>query len=143
MNYDRVVSSLYMGNAPVPADAKALSVFRDVVLCAKEHQPELTGVNVIRFPIPDALLSANEKAEAVTVAKKVAKNIDRDQPTLVTCWAGLNRSGLICALALRESVRHKCSAEQAIHLVRSARGERALFNKHFVGLINDYKPSWA
>lgn len=48
--------------------------------------------------------------------------------TLVHCQAGLNRSGLVCALALMQEGR---SAEDAIALLRAQRCEVVLCNKTF------------
>ena len=47
---------------------------------------------------------------------------------LVRCQAGLNRSGLVMALVL---IREGYSADEAIHLIRSQRGQAALCNHTF------------
>jgi protein-tyrosine phosphatase len=47
---------------------------------------------------------------------------------LVRCQAGLNRSGLVMALIL---IREGHTADEAIHLIRSQRGQAALCNRTF------------
>lgn len=47
---------------------------------------------------------------------------------LIRCQAGLNRSGLVMALVL---IRDGYTAAEAIHLIRSQRGEAALCNRVF------------
>lgn len=132
MEYDRITSTLYMGNAPKASDV--IPAFHEVVLCAEEHQPNLRNANVVRCPIPDAELTSNQIQLVAMVAAHVAKNMDSGLVTLVTCWAGLNRSGLVCALALMLCKKHY-SALDAIQLVRKARGPYALSNEHFVELL--------
>ena len=48
--------------------------------------------------------------------------------TLIRCQAGLNRSGLVMALVL---IREGYTAAEAIHLIRSQRGQAALCNSTF------------
>jgi hypothetical protein len=48
---------------------------------------------------------------------------------LVHCEAGLNRSGLICALALMR--KEKLSAKEAIETLRKKRNQSVLFNNTF------------
>lgn len=47
---------------------------------------------------------------------------------LIRCQAGLNRSGLVMALVL---IRDGYTAAEAIHLIRSQRGQAALCNRTF------------
>ncbi len=137
LNFNKVITSLYMGSAPTRND-KILQGFFDVVLCAEEHQPQLPGVSVVRVPMPDSIITAEQLRDAVHAAKRVARNINESKPTLVTCHAGLNRSGLVCALALMECAKHY-SAQQAIDLVREARGTYALSNPYFVKVLKEHK----
>jgi protein-tyrosine phosphatase len=56
-------------------------------------------------------------------------------PTLVHCQAGLNRSGLICALAL---VADGCAPADAITLLRERRCSAVLCNEAFERYVLDH-----
>ena len=56
---------------------------------------------------------------------------------LIRCQAGLNRSGLVTGLILLKSGK---KFEDAIHLIRSQRGEFALSNNHFYEYLQNWKP---
>ena len=62
-------------------------------------------------------------------ARTVAERVVAGRRILVHCWAGLNRSGVVCARAL---MFMGIPVSDAIAAVRAARGEDALFNEHFV-----------
>jgi len=76
------------------------------VLCANEFQPPANvfpGVRVIHAPNDDAPRrpTRRELRVAEEAAREVAHAVRSRTPTLVTCMAGRNRSGLVTALALR------------------------------------------
>jgi protein-tyrosine phosphatase len=130
-NADQVIPGLWQGSAPPDAD------WRDrwdvVVLAAAEWQPEMHARRaVLRVPLDDARLSTTEAQLALRASKAVAEAVRRGESVLVTCHMGLNRSGLISALALR---RLGYSANDAIAAVRRARGDYALSNESFVSFI--------
>lgn len=108
-----------------------------LVLAAEEHQPagatpERTWCLPLRDdeePMAPELLALVRRA-AIDVADMV--ELGPPCSALVTCAMGLNRSGLVAALALREL---GYSADEAIQFVREARGPLALTNEEFVRLV--------
>lgn len=133
-NFDQVAPSLFQGSAPPCGAPLRRGGFRALVLAAMEHQPASTcfpGVAVHHAPMDDARPTRTEIERALQAAEFVAARLRRGEPTLVTCAQGLNRSGLISALAL---VRLGESAELAVAQVRLCR-QGALFNKHFVEVV--------
>jgi protein-tyrosine phosphatase len=128
---DEVIPGLWQGSAPNDADVRGR--FAMVVLAAHEWQPTLHVSMVLRVPFEDGLLSKRETQMVTKASELVVEALKRGDPVLVTCFAGLNRSGLITALALR---RLGYSPSDAIDLVRRARGEYALSNPSFVQFIN-------
>jgi len=135
---DRVYRNLWMGSAPMcDSDGRRTHERFDVlVLAAMEHQPSsrcFPGVRVIHAPIDDSSYVPENEIRIVEKASVIVANALRSgKRVLVTCWQGRNRSGFIVAMAL---VREGMRPEQAIDLVRRARGETALSNKAFVHLI--------
>jgi len=113
--------------------------FDTVVLCAREVQPRLTqrGIEVLRLGLDDAGPPPTEAelAQAVDVGGAVARRLARRKRVLVTCAMGLNRSGLVSALAL---MNLGCSADRAIAKVKKARGPFALSNTHFKKFLRIY-----
>ncbi len=71
---------------------------------------------------------------ANNLAKKVVAALDRG-PVLVHCQAGLNRSGLITALALMHLGR---TADEAIRLLRDRRSPVVLCNRSFERALRDF-----
>jgi protein-tyrosine phosphatase len=105
---------------------------------AEEYQPRghnFPGTTVVHAPILDNLwgVTLAEREMIDRTARLVARALRAGKTVLVTCNAGLNRSGVISALALRHV--YKMPAEQAIALVRRARGPAALGNHHFIEII--------
>ncbi len=116
-------------------DDLARNGFEVVVLCAEEWQPKIPGVETIHAPFDDDHqgLDARQTEIAFDAARKTADRIAEGRKTLVSCWAGLNRSGLVCALALA-SVTNS-TPQEAGRLVRSKR-DGALTNMAFRGLLS-------
>ncbi len=77
-----------------------------LVLCAKEHQePEegFPGVEVVYAPnYDDGIhhLTRELLHEAIQAARLVTEAVRVNRKVLVTCRAGLNRSGLVVGIAL-------------------------------------------
>jgi protein-tyrosine phosphatase len=63
--------------------------------------------------------------DIVTISHRQWKSGNR---VLIRCQAGLNRSGLVMALVL---IREGYTPAEAIHLIRSQRGQAALCNSTF------------
>jgi protein-tyrosine phosphatase len=138
---DQIVPGLWQGGYPARGGALRRNGFDAVVLCAREHQPSgkyFRGIRVFHAPMNDdpAGLTSTERETFLNAASKVCQLVTRGSTVLVTCAAGLNRSGIVSAQAL------KCmgyTADDAIHLVRQARGDFALFNKAFVNELLSHR----
>lgn len=140
-NASRVSGNLWVGSAP-PIGTRVASLFDCLALCAAEYQvgPEcFHGAEVFRVPLNDdgTPMSEAEMKDAVMAAGRVIGWLSRGKKVLVTCHAGLNRSGLVAALAL-------CcrpgglSPEEAVTAVRAARGPRAMRNPHFLEFLQKF-----
>jgi len=138
MTASRIAPKLYQGSFPTPPSVLREQGIRTVVLCAAELQPgdRVFGgdIEVLRCPFddnaagipPDTVLAVHRMATAV------AARVRRQSRTLVTCAAGLNRSGLVTALTLVEL--YGISGNEAVTWVRQKR-DGALFNPAFVGIL--------
>lgn len=135
-----IIGGLWQGSAPNLAEVQAKG-FDAVALCAVEHQPQRAAdgrLRVIRCPIedePDRMLSLAARHLALEASHEVAQHLLRGQNVLVTCHAGLNRSGLVSALAL-----HMISgwdAETIIRIIRRKRSYLSLSNPDFVAIIQE------
>lgn len=62
----------------------------------------------------------------------------RQGPTLVHCQAGLNRSGLVAAIALLRDGTDR-SPESVINLLRTSRSPAVLCNPIFEKMVRDYR----
>lgn len=107
--------------------------FDVLVLCAVEHQNSgaYDDIDIILAPNRDNSWVPPTKEEldiAIRAAKRVVEAVQANKQVLVTCIAGLNRSGLVSALALRELLGISGSA--AMKAVRYGR-PGALFNPWF------------
>lgn len=124
---------LWQGSAPPPGKALHAYGFDVLVLAAQEYQPaadKFPGVRVIHAPNDDAPIGDGGEVEgAVAASKLVADALRRDEKVLVTCRAGLNRSGLISALALARSTT--MTGPAIVEALRRARGPWALSNDDF------------
>ena len=135
---NEVVPGLWQGSVPPQGGALRRAGFQAVILCAREHQPSgslFRGIRVFRAPLDDDPkgLTAREIDTWLAAASKVALLVRGGtrlgSRVLVTCQAGLNRSGIVVAQALKLNGH---SAEDAIAAVRRARGDWALCNEAFV-----------
>jgi protein-tyrosine phosphatase len=91
-------------------------------------RPADWNVQEFRYGVPDASITDIDLArlrEAVEFGYSRWKSGDR---VLIRCQAGLNRSGLVLALIL---IKDGHSPETAISMIRSGRGDDALFNYNF------------
>lgn len=133
MSANRVAPRLWQGSIPPEGTDLGRQGFTLLVLAAAEHQPPAScfpGLRrVVHAPFDDHVPTAAELAIAEQAASQVAAALCAGDRVLVTCFSGLNRSGLIVA---RSMVMLGTPAESAIRKVRRARGPRALGNEHFV-----------
>lgn len=141
LDADKIVSRLYQGSFPEPEDAVRRG-FDVVVFCARGAQPDrawlraaprIVAINAGINDDPWIPLSAADQRKVIGAATHVASRWKRGARVLITCQAGLNRSGLVTALALRNL---GIDRRVAVILIRQRR-EGALFNPLFVRYIND------
>ena len=133
---DEVATRLFVGSKPPPG---AHPQYDAIVLAAIEYQPPANlfpGTEVIHAPFDDApgrLMSHDEIVTATKAAARVARRLRAGRRVLVTCAMGLNRSGLIAALAMHDV--YGMSADEIIKRLRRARGAWALSNPNFEKLL--------
>ena len=82
----------------------------------------------LSWPIEDSDERLPDEEVLRVVVDLVERSVRAGRPTLITCMGGLNRSGLVAALALR---RLGHSADEALSLLRASRGPYALGNELF------------
>ena len=136
---------LWQGAFPPSGPKVREAGFDMVVLCARELQlpPEAhPGVEVVHAPNDDseAFPLTKEKLRiAVRAADIVVQRIQAGGKVLVTCAAGLNRSGLVSAIALHKM--YGWGGDECIRTVRTKRVAskhhpgKALSNAEFVAAI--------
>lgn len=134
LDYDQVAPRLFQGGAVDPT--RSYHPFSMIVLCAEELQPTLprfTGT-ILRPAFRDTPNpTAAEIRRARAAAQEVAAHVKRGGRVLVTCAAGLNRSGLVVGLALNRLT--DWSPEKIVRQIRRARGDDALYNPTFRQIV--------
>jgi protein-tyrosine phosphatase len=101
-----IYPNLWQGSRPPEGSALSSYGYGAVVFCANEWQPEASrypGVKVIYAPNDDDYSRAPTRQElslALRAAREIAQLVARGVRVLVSCQKGLNRSGLVSALAL-------------------------------------------
>lgn len=135
-DFDKVAPHLYQGGFAL--NREPYPEFSMIVLCSAEHQPELPRFagKVLRPRFNDgSFLTKAERTRVAHTVDLVAKELVDGGRVLVTCSAGLNRSGLVTGLALCAST--DLTTKQIVDRIRSARGPFALGNLYFEKLIRD------
>jgi Cyclin-dependent kinase inhibitor 3 (CDKN3) len=139
-----IIPNLWMGGYPLGKDGfgnydPSYEGF-DLVIDLDEEAPDLAdfgGIMHLHWPIDDGYLMP-DTATATALGELAATAVRHELKTLIHCYAGLNRSGLITALALI-ALGHEPRA--AIALIRERRSAHALFNRTFARwLLRDEKP---
>lgn len=131
-----VVPGLYVGSKPPPGRHDGVDA---IVLAAIEYQPPahlFPGIEVIHAPLDDApgrTMREDEIALATKAADRVARRLRAGRRVLVSCAMGLNRSGLVAAIAMHDV--YGMSADEIIARIRRARGVWALSNPNFEKLL--------
>lgn len=105
LDADRIADNLYQGSRPPVGPQVRDCGFDVLVLTAEEYQPPaegFPGVRVVHAGYDDAgrPITESEWRTALRASKIVAIEVRRGARVLVTCHMGLNRSGLVSALAL-------------------------------------------
>lgn len=139
MNLDasEIAPGLYQGSLPEVGPAVADAGFRVLVLCARDYQrpsSDYPGVEVIHAPNDDVPVQPGPARlrALLRLAEQLAQRRRAYQKVLVTCYAGLNRSGLVTALTLHQLYGY--SGIRCIDIVR-ARRPAALCNPAFVAAL--------
>ena len=137
---NKIFGNIYQGPVPPTGNQLREAGFHTVVLCAKElqfnNEGYFSGVNVIRAPSIDADDGPPPEHWIATwhaAAKRVAELSEAGHRVLVTCHAGLNRSGVVSALAIHYLTGK--SGGECAKIVQAARAN-ALFNEQFVAFLN-------
>jgi protein-tyrosine phosphatase len=129
MDADEIVTGLWQGSVPPRGSLVHGNGFDTLVLCAREFQfpaHEFPGTYVVHAPNDDAVgmpLTREKLRVAIQAARIVVQEIGYGRRVLVTCAAGLNRSGLVVALALH--LLFGWSGDDCIHRVRRQRHTRS------------------
>lgn len=148
LDADEVAPNIFQASIPTRGTLLRDHGFDVVVLCASSYQPpasEFPGVHVIHAPNEDEQDWPPPKfrlQEAMRAAKEVAALVKQGKRALITCQAGLNRSGLVSALVIH--LIYGWSGERCVRQVQKRR-EDALFNRQFVAILNRIKakdPAW-
>ena len=91
-----------------------------------------SGVKVFHAPFDDSeSLTTGELFHVNRATGYVAEALKKNERVLVTCFAGKNRSGLVCGKAL---VALNQDPVKVVHLIQSKR-PNALHNEFFVDQI--------
>lgn len=135
MSATQIIPYLWQGSQP-PAGPRLGQSVELLALCANEFQPpddRFPGIHhIIRVPMDDAEPSPEEIQLAYQAAHVVSAAVSQRMVCLVTCQAGLNRSGLVCGLALKNL---GMSGKEAIQVIQQRRGFIALSNRWFREVI--------
>lgn len=101
---DEIIRGMWQGSRPTSVADLRSAGFDTLVLCAAEIQPgshALRGIRYIRCPLVDGpFMTEGMWDTAFETACAVAGCVAEGNRVLVTCQAGLNRSGLVSAIAL-------------------------------------------
>jgi protein-tyrosine phosphatase len=135
---DQVIPFLWQGSRPPMGSKVREAGMHLLILCAEEYQPEASeflGVDVVHAPNIDesgVAPTRDQLANAIRAADIAVSYIRAKRPVLVTCWMGINRSGLVTALTLHKLLG--ISGIEACGLVRKAR-PIALTNRQFLACL--------
>jgi hypothetical protein len=145
MNIDasEIIPGLFQGSAPVPGPYVRMAGFSAVVFCAMEFQPPpdaYEGVAVIYAPNddnPERPPTREQLSKAIAASKQVALRVQAGQRVLVTCRMGINRSGLVSALAV-----HRLTGWPGVRCIQQVQARRlkSLRNPQFCALLARLEP---
>lgn len=132
-----ILPRLWQGSAPPPGQTVSRNGFQAIVLSAEEYQPEgrfFRGVDVMHAPLDDhhEPLTTGEWDTIIRAAEFAGGNVMLGRRVLVTCQAGLNRSGIITAVTV--CMLTGLTGSGAVRLVQMRR-PGALKNQSFANHI--------
>lgn len=140
--WNEIVPYLWMGgmyHTPQMKPCVPHDEFDVVVSMAGRGGPQTKitnpGITQHNFVIRDGELGKDEFKLARGAAEIAADAVFQRQRVLVRCQMGLNRSGLVVALALNILAVQPLGADWIISKIREKRSPDALFNQHFVEYI--------
>ena len=141
LDADELRDRLWQGSAPPMGPRVARAGFDLLVLCAEEYQPaaeSFGGVRVLHAPNDDAFkLTKSQWRGAQKASLEVADALERGEKVLVTCAAGLNRSGLVSALAMLRLAGTAADAGAVVAQIQTRRF-MALCNDAFVEFVHAF-----
>lgn len=105
LNANAILPLLWQGGRPPTGNRLHTYGFHALVLCAAEYQPDahlFPGVEVIYAPNDDNFgqITREQIEGALAAARQTAALVRSGRKVLVTCWAGINRSGLVSAISV-------------------------------------------
>ena len=138
----KITDNLYIGDAPIIGPHIGV-YFDDLFLCAKEYQPvdcfQNVSVHSMHLSNDGSIMTSNERIQVIRAASNILDMLNENRMVLVTCMAGRNRSGIVCALALMCGANgNRMESEEAISFVRNSRGPMALSNSQFVNFLHTF-----
>lgn len=138
----RIAPKQYQGSRPPVGLSLYEQGIQVLVLCEAEWQPsavDFPNILVIHCPLEDELepMAYEDRVQVTDVAREVTALLSRNLRTLVTCYQGRNRSGLVNAMVLMN--RYGITGDEAIRRVRVAR-PTSLVNPHFCEAIRKTPP---
>lgn len=132
--WNEVVPGLWQGGHDVRSQSRGACVVGDefdlvVSLASREGYGPADGVEHLVVRLADAGLGPEQARRVGELATRIAAALGDGRRVLVRCSGGLNRSGLVVGATL---VRLGHRPDEAMALVRAARGPWALTNPGFV-----------
>lgn len=126
--------SSLLGQPTKPGHYRGKRPFDLIVTLYADAQPAPWGVEEIRYGFPDAELDLRDLDRLREIAAYAAERWKAGDRVLVRCQAGVNRSGLVVGLILREQ---GMSPLAALGRMRDARSPRVLSNEDFEAALID------
>lgn len=138
--WNEVVPGLWQGGHDVRSQDESACVVADefdlvVSLVTRKGYGPSEGVEHLVLRMADAGVDAGLAGRLDELADRVLAVRDEGGRVLVRCSGGLNRSGLVVATAL---VKQGHTPDEALALVRAARGPWALTNPGFVAHLRSH-----
>lgn len=139
LDADEVMPTLWIGSAPPTGIAIGRAGFHSLLLCARQYQPKASmfpGVDVVHAPFDDdpTRKLTDSECQLVHVASTVAaKKAMSGQKVLVTCVAGIDRSGLVTSLALWKITG--LGGRKVLKLMRAARPHVLTQNPYMLRMV--------
>ena len=120
--------SSLLGQPTKPGHYRGRRPFDLIVTLYADAQPAPWGVEEIRYGFPDAELEPGDLDRVREIAVYAAERWKAGDRVFIRCQAGVNRSGLVVGLILREQ---GMSPLTALAHMREARSPRVLSNEYF------------